>query len=188
MTLSYSWCENHFAVVIFFLIGHCEARCWRAFAVHIVGRARARRMTSGLRRNPPTGVASPLDWLMRLLLAAGASGDADLETALIGAPSLDIVGHERPDAQAVVLTVADAASAAAAGIPCAVFTSAVAGAAGLSALQAERGSAVSVLAPALHRAPHSLLRDAGHRANRLAALSALDALGAAGPGELAGAD
>jgi predicted dehydrogenase len=96
---------------------------------------------------------------MRLLVAAGASGDANLEKALIGAPSLDIVGHERPDAQAIVLAAADAGDAAAeAGIPCAVFTSAVAGTAGLSILQAERGSRVSVLAPALHRAPHSLLR------------------------------
>ena len=125
---------------------------------------------------------------MRLLLAAGASGDADLETALIGAPSLDIVGHERPDAQAVVLTVADAASAAAAGIPCAVFTSAVAGAAGLSALQAERGSAVSVLAPALHRAPHSLLR-ASLDTGRIGSPRFLrwTRWAPAGPGELAGA-
>lgn len=96
---------------------------------------------------------------MRLLLAAGASGDADLEIALIGAPSLDIVGHERPDAQAIVLTAADARGAAAdVGIPCAVFASAVAGTAGLSTLQAERGPGITVLAPALHRAPHSLLR------------------------------
>ena len=96
---------------------------------------------------------------MRLLLAAGASGDVDLENALIDAPSLDIVGPERPDAQAMVLTAADAGSAGAnAGIPCAVFASAVAGTAGLSTLQAERGSGVSLLAPALHRAPHSLLR------------------------------
>lgn len=96
---------------------------------------------------------------MRLLLAAGASGDAGLANALIGAPSLDIVGHERPDAQAIVLTAADAGSVRAdAGIPCAVFTSAVARTAGLSTLQAERGSSLSVLAPALHRAPHSLLR------------------------------
>jgi len=95
---------------------------------------------------------------MRLLLAAGASGDADLEDALFGAPSLDIVGHERPDAQASVLTAADAGSASDVGIPCAVFASAVAGTAGLSTLRAERGSGVSVLAPALHRAPHNLLR------------------------------
>ena len=96
---------------------------------------------------------------MRLLLAAGASGDGDLEQALIGAPSLDIVGHERPDAQAIVLAAADPGGAAAeAGIPCAVFTSAVAGTSGLSTLQAEQGSRVSVLAPALHRAPYSLLR------------------------------
>ena len=93
---------------------------------------------------------------MRLLLAAGASHDGDLENALIGAPSLDIVGNERPDAQAMVLTAA--AAAAAAGIPCAVFTSAVAGTAGLSTLQAKQGSSVSVLAPALHRSPHGLLR------------------------------
>ena len=93
---------------------------------------------------------------MRLLLAAGASHDADLENALIGAPSLDIVGNERPDAQAMLLTAADAAAAA--GIPCAVFTSAVAGTAGLSTLQAKQGSRVSVLAPALHRSPHGLLR------------------------------
>ena len=95
---------------------------------------------------------------MRLLVAAGASGNADLENALIDASSLDIVGHERSDAQAIVLTAADAGSAADAGIPWATFTSAVAGTAGLSTLQAERGSGVSVLAPALHRAPHSLLR------------------------------
>ena len=96
---------------------------------------------------------------MRLLLAAGAAHEADLEEALIGAPSLDIVPQERPDAQAMVLTGADALGATAdAGIPRAVFTSAVAGMAGLSTLQAERGSSVSVLAPALHRAPHSLLR------------------------------
>ncbi len=96
---------------------------------------------------------------MRLLLAAGASGDANLEDALVGAPSLDIVGQERPDAQAVVLTVADAGAwAADAGIPCAVFASAMAGTTGPATLQAERGSSVSVLAPALHRAPHSLLR------------------------------
>ena len=102
---------------------------------------------------------------MRLLLAAGASHDTDLEKALIGAPSLDIVSHERPDAQAIVLTASDAGDAAVgAGIPCAAFASAVAGTDGLLALQAERGSSVSVLAPALHRAPHSLLRaslDAG---------------------------
>lgn len=96
---------------------------------------------------------------MRLIVAASASGNADLEDALIGAPSLDIVGHERPDAKAIVLTAADAGSAAAdAGIPCAVFASAVAGTDGLSKLQAERGSSVSVLAPALHRSPHGLLR------------------------------
>ena len=96
---------------------------------------------------------------MRLILAAGASGDADLEDALIGAPSLDIVGHERPDAQAIVLSAADASSAPAhAGIPRAIFASAVAGTAGLSTLQAERESGVSVLAPALQRAPHNLLR------------------------------
>ncbi len=94
---------------------------------------------------------------MRLILAASASGDADLEEALIDATSLDIVRNERSDAQAVVLAAADARGADA-GIPCAVFTSAVAGTAGLSTLQAERGSGVSVLAPALHRAPHSLLR------------------------------
>ncbi len=96
---------------------------------------------------------------MRLVLAAGASGDADLEKALIDAPSLDIVGRQRPDAQAMVLAAADARGAAASdGIPCAVFTSAVAGTAGLSTLQAKQGSRVSVLAPALHRAPHRLLR------------------------------
>ncbi|MDE2902243.1 MAG: hypothetical protein OXP73_04370 [Chloroflexota bacterium] len=95
---------------------------------------------------------------MRLLVAAGASGDVDLESALIDAPSLDIAGDERPDAQAIVLTAADAGSATDGETPCAVFTSAVAGTAGLSALRADRGSGVSVLAPALHRAPHSLLR------------------------------
>lgn len=96
---------------------------------------------------------------MRLVLAASASGDADLEEALIDAPSLDIVRNERSDAQAIVLAAADARGAAASdGIPCAVFTSAVAGTAALSTLQAERGSGVSVLAPVLHRAPHSLLR------------------------------
>ncbi len=96
---------------------------------------------------------------MRLLLAAGAAQDADLEDALIGAPSLDIVGHERPDAQAIVQTAADAGGAAAeAGIPCAVFMSAVAGTAGLSALQESGSSRIKVLAPALHRSPHSLLR------------------------------
>jgi len=95
---------------------------------------------------------------MRLLLAAGASGDADLEDALVGAPSLDIAGPERPDAQAILLTAADAGSTTDVGIPSAIFASAVAGTAGLSTLQAERGSGVSVLAPALHRPPHSLLR------------------------------
>ena len=96
---------------------------------------------------------------MRLLLAAGASGDADLENALIGAPSLDIVGVARPDAEAVVLTTAEASDVAAdAGLPCAVFTSAVEGTAGLSELQAALGSSIGVLAPALHRSPHSLLR------------------------------
>lgn len=96
---------------------------------------------------------------MRLIFAAGATGDPDLVQALIGAPALDIVGHERPDAQAMVLAAADARGAAVdAGIPRAVFASAVDGTAGLSTLQAERGSRVSVLAPALHRAPYSLLR------------------------------
>ena len=96
---------------------------------------------------------------MRLLLAAGAAHDADLENALIGAPSLDIVSHERPDAQAIVLAAADTGGVAAdVDIPCAVFTSAVAGTDGLLTLQAGRGSSLSVLAPALHRAPHSLLR------------------------------
>lgn len=125
---------------------------------------------------------------MRLLLAAGASGDADLQNALVGAPSLDIVGFQRPDAQAIVLTAADAGSATEVGIPCAVFTSAVVGTAGLSTLQAERGSGVSVLAPALHRAPHSLLRaslDTGRigspRFLRWTRWSSVD------PGELAGA-
>lgn len=95
---------------------------------------------------------------MRLHVAAGASGNADLEDALIGAPSLDIGGHERPDAQAIVLTAADAGRATDVGIPCAVFASAVAGTAGLSTLQSGQKAGVSVLAPALHRAPHSLLR------------------------------
>ncbi len=107
---------------------------------------------------------------MRLLLAVGASGNANPENALIGAPSLDIVGVARPDAdaaalaaqtdaEAVVLTAVDARGAAAdAGLPCAVFTSAVDGMAGLSALQAAGGSSICVLAPALHRSPHSLLR------------------------------
>ncbi|MDE2869827.1 MAG: hypothetical protein OXR64_08985 [Chloroflexota bacterium] len=95
---------------------------------------------------------------MRLLLAADASSDADLPNALVGAPSLDIAGFQRPDAQAIVLTAAHAGSATDVGIPCAVFASAVAGTAGLSTLRAERGPGVSVLAPALHRAPHSLLR------------------------------
>lgn len=96
---------------------------------------------------------------MRLLLAAGASHDADLEKALIGAPSLDAVGGARPDADAIVLTAADASEASAdAGLPCAVFTFAVEGTAGLSALQAAMSSSICVLAPALHRAPHSLLR------------------------------
>lgn len=107
---------------------------------------------------------------MRLLLAAGASGDTDLENALIGAPSLDIVGVARPDAdaaalaaqsdaEAVVLTAAAASGAAAsAGRACAVFTSAVKGTAGLSTLHVAGGSNIRVLAPALHRAPHGLLR------------------------------
>lgn len=126
---------------------------------------------------------------MRLLLAAGASGDVDLGNALIDAPSLDIVGPERPDAQAMVLTAADAGSAGAnAGIPCAVFTSAVAGTAGLAALQAERGSDVSVLAPALHRAPHSLLR-ASLDTGRIGSPRFLrwTRWASAGPQELAGA-
>ena len=123
---------------------------------------------------------------MRLLLAAGAPGAEDLAAALIGAPTLNIVGvahpdaeacarlsnqgrisaapdlaalHAQTDAQAIVLTAADAiGTAAGAGLPCAVFTSAVEGAAGLSALQATGDSNIRVLAPALHRSPHSLLR------------------------------
>lgn len=91
---------------------------------------------------------------MRILLAVGASGDADLANALIGAPTLDIVSHERPDAQGIVLTAADAGGAAAG----AVFTSSVAGNDGLLALQAGGGSNLCVLAPALHRSPHSVLR------------------------------
>ena len=93
---------------------------------------------------------------MRLLLAAGASGNADLENALIDAPSLDIVGHERSDAQAIVLTAADAGSRERRReFPCAVFASAVAGTAvGYRRYKAERGSGVSVLAPAPPTAHH----------------------------------
>ena len=124
---------------------------------------------------------------MRLLLAAGAPGAEDLAAALIGAPTLDIVGvahpsaeacarlsdqgrtvaapdlaalHAQTDAEAIVLTAADAiGTAAGTGLPCAVFTSAVEGATGLSALQAAGDSSIRVLAPALHRTPHSLLRE-----------------------------
>ena len=108
---------------------------------------------------------------MRLLLAAGASGDADLEQALIGAPSLDIVGVARPDAdakalaaqtdaEAVVATATNATSAAAGtGLPHAMFISAVEGTGGLSTRQAAGGSTIGVLGPSLHRAPHGLLRD-----------------------------
>ena len=107
---------------------------------------------------------------MRLLLAAGASGDADLANALTNAPALHIVGVARPDAdadalaaqtaaEAVVVTAVDARGAAAGvGLPRGVFMSAVKGTAGLSALQAALGSSIGVLAPALHRSPHSLLR------------------------------
>ena len=107
---------------------------------------------------------------MRLLVAAGASGHANLEDALIGSSSAPIAGIARPDAdaaalaaqteaEAILLTSADASGAAvASGLPCVVFTAAVAGSAGLSALQAAGGPSLSVLAPALHRAPHSLLR------------------------------
>ena len=107
---------------------------------------------------------------MRLLLAAGTPGTEDLAAALTGAPALNVVGVARPDAdaaalaaqsdaEAVVLTAAAASGAAAsAGLPCAVFTSAVEGTAGLSALQGAGSSSLGVLAPALHRSPHGLLR------------------------------
>ena len=107
---------------------------------------------------------------MRLLLADSASGDADLANALTSTPALQIVGVTRPDAdaaalaaktdaEAVVVTAVDASgAAAAAGLPCAVFTSAIEGTAGLSALQGAGDSSIDVLAPALHRSPHSLLR------------------------------
>ena len=121
---------------------------------------------------------------MRLLLAAGAPGTDDLAAALIGAPTLNIVGVVHPDAdvrerladqgriagapdlatvqaqtgaEALVLATDDA-GAAAAGTPCAVFLSAAAGAAGLSALRSSCGENACVLAPALHRSPHGLLR------------------------------
>lgn len=107
---------------------------------------------------------------MRLILAAGASGDEDRQNALIGAPSLDIVGVARPDgdiaagaaqaeAEVVLVTAADASAAATdAGLPCAVFASVIDGTSGLSNLRGTEGFDISVLAPALHRAPHSLLR------------------------------
>jgi hypothetical protein len=104
---------------------------------------------------------------MRLLLAAGASSDADLAEALGGAPALDIAGVVRlgaeaeaatSNADAVVALSADANGAAALGLPLAAFTASVNGIAGLSSLQAAGGSSLGVLAPAVYRSPHGLLR------------------------------
>ena len=118
---------------------------------------------------------------MRLLLAAGASGSEDLAAALIGAPTLSIVGvaHldadvrgrlaeqgqmacapdvaallEQVDADAVAVAaeeVGAAAGIADSDTPTAIFLSSVNG-----ALDAD--DQVSILAPSLHRSPHTLLR------------------------------
>lgn len=118
---------------------------------------------------------------MRLLLAAGASGSEDLAAALIGAPTLNIVGIAHPvadvrerlaeqgqvacapdvgalqgqiEADAVAIAAEDlgaAAGIADSGLPAAVFLSSVNG-------SADASDEVSILAPSVHRSPHNLLR------------------------------
>ena len=131
---------------------------------------------------------------MRLLMSAGAPGSEGFAAALIGAPTLKIVGVTHPDAEICkqlsdsgrvaggpdlatlqASTEADglvfagdvvggAAEAEGHETASAVFLSSVSGAAGLSAYWARHGKSACVLAPALHRSPHGLLRaslDAG---------------------------
>ena len=125
---------------------------------------------------------------MRLLMAAGAPGTEDFVAALIGAPTLNIVGVTHPDAEickqlsdsgriasapdlatlqahteadGLVFAADDVGGAAEAegpGTASAVFLSSVSGTAGLSAYWARHGESACVLAPALHRSPHGLLR------------------------------
>lgn len=118
---------------------------------------------------------------MQLLLAAGTSGSEDLAAALIGASTLNIVGVAHPDsairerlaerrqvasapdvaslqakveADAVAMAAEEARAAAGIAdldIPAGVFLSSVNG-------SADAGDQISILAPALHRSPHGLLR------------------------------